>query len=64
MFALVPVQRKLEAPLLALRNQGGAIAIMTIANVTFYGFDQAGNAVAVTGLISVNFADWADEDSQ
>ena len=63
-FALVPVQRKLEAPLLALRNQGGAIAIMTIANVTFYGFDQAGNAVAVTGSISVNFADWADEDSQ
>jgi hypothetical protein len=63
-FALVPVQRKIEAPLLALRNQGGAIAIMTIANVTFYGYDQAGNAVAVTGSISVNFADWADEASQ
>ncbi len=59
-FSLVPVQRKLEAPLLALRNQGGAIAIMTIADVTFYGSDQAGNAVAVTGSISVNFADWAD----
>jgi hypothetical protein len=63
-FAIVPVQRKLEAPLLALRNQGGAIAIMTIANITFYGYDQAGNAVAVTGSISVNFADWADSDSQ
>ncbi len=60
MFALVPVQRKLEAPLLALRNHGGAMAIMTIANVTFYGYDQAGNAVSVTGSISVNFADWAD----
>ncbi len=60
-FSLVPVQRKLEAPLLALRNQGGAIAIMTIANVTFYGYDQAGNAVSVTGSISVNFADWADQ---
>ena len=59
-FSLVPVQRKLEAPLLALRNQGGAIAIMTIANVTFYGYDQAGNAVSVNGSISVNFADWAD----
>ena len=35
---------------------------MTIASVTFYGYDQAGNAVAVTGLISVNFADWADEE--
>jgi hypothetical protein len=63
-FAIVPVQRKLEAPLLALRNLGGAIAIMTIANVTFYGYDQAGNAVAVTGSISVNFADWADESTQ
>jgi hypothetical protein len=59
-FSIVPVQRKLEAPLLALRNQGGAIAIMTIANVTFYGYDQAGNAVSVTGSISVNFADWVD----
>ena len=63
-FAIVPVQRKLEAPLLALRNLGGAVAIMTIANVTFYGYDQAGNAVAVTGSISVNFADWADEAGQ
>jgi hypothetical protein len=60
-FTLVPLQRKLEAPLLALRNHGGAIAIMTIANVTFYGYDQAGNTVSVTGSISVNFADWADD---
>jgi hypothetical protein len=63
-FALVPVQRKLEAPLRALRSKGGAIAIMTIANVTFYGYDQAGNTVAVTGSISVNFADWPDESGQ
>ena len=63
-FSIVPVQRKLEAPLVTLRNLGGAIAIMTIANVTFYGYDQAGNAVSVTGSISVNFADWADESNQ
>jgi hypothetical protein len=63
-FSLVPVQRKLEAPLRGLRNGGGAIAILTIANVTFYGYDQAGNTVSVTGSITVNFADWADEDSQ
>lgn len=63
-FTIVPVQRKLEAPLRALRGGGGAVAIMTIANVTFYGYDQAGNAVAVTGSISVNFADWADEAGQ
>jgi hypothetical protein len=60
-FALVPIQRKLESPLLALRNQGGAIAILTIANVTFYGYDQAGNTVSVKGSITVNFADWADD---
>jgi hypothetical protein len=63
-FVIVPAQRKLEAPLMALRNQGGAIAIMTIANVTFYGYDQTGNTVSVTGAISVNFADWADTVSQ
>jgi hypothetical protein len=62
-FVLVPVQRKLEAPLMALRNLGGAIVISTIANVTFYGHDQAGNQVAVTGMITVNFADWADPAS-
>ncbi len=62
-FTLVPAQRKLEAPLVALRNQGGAIAIMTIANVTFYGYDQTGNTVSVTGSITVNFADWADTTS-
>jgi hypothetical protein len=30
--------------------------------MSFYGRDQAGNDVSVTGTISVNFADWADED--
>jgi hypothetical protein len=60
-FALVPAQRKLEAPLRALREGGGAIAILTMANVTFYGYDQAGNTVSVTGSITVNFADWADD---
>jgi hypothetical protein len=59
-FALVRVQAKLEAPLLALRNAGGAMVVSTIAQVTFYGQDQAGNAVSVTGNISVNFADWGD----
>jgi hypothetical protein len=64
-FTLVRVQAKLESPLMALRRPpstppGGAIAISTVANVTFYGTDQAGRAVSVTGQISVNFADWAD----
>ena len=64
-FTLVRVQAKLEAPLLALRRPsglppGGASVISTLAQITFYGADQAGRAVSVTGTISVNFADWAD----
>ncbi|MDQ3169921.1 MAG: hypothetical protein M3Q55_07285 [Acidobacteriota bacterium] len=61
-FVLVRLQAKAEAPLLALRNGSGAFAISTIAEVTFYGQDQTGHAVSVTGRISVNFADWADEE--
>lgn len=62
-FVLVRAQSKWEAPLMALRNNGspgGAVLISTLAEVTFYGQDQAGNPVSVTGNISVNFADWAD----
>lgn len=59
-FPLVRAQAKLEAPLLALRGQGGALLISTFAQVTFYGHDQSGNEVSVTGTISVNFADWGD----
>ncbi len=59
-FVLVRAQAKMEAPLLALRSAGGSMAISTIAQVTFYGNDQAGNAVSVTANISINFADWGD----
>jgi hypothetical protein len=59
-FALVRAQAKLEAPLMALRNGGGAIVLSTFAEITFYGQDQNGNTVSVTGSISVNFADWGD----
>lgn len=59
-FVLVRGQAKLEAPLKALRNGGGSIIISTIAEVTFYGTDQNGNAVSVKGTITVNFADWGD----
>jgi len=62
-FAIVRAQAKLEAPLKALRNGGGAMVISTIADVTFYGTDQNGNTVSVTGSISVNFADWGDPSS-
>ncbi len=62
-FVLVRAQAKMEAPLLALRGfGGGSVLISTIAEVTFYGHDQAGNQAAVTGHISVNFADWGDPE--
>ena len=62
-FVLVRAQAKKEAPLQALRGMGGAMLISTIAEVTFWGKDQAGNVVSVTGRISVNFADWGDPTS-
>jgi hypothetical protein len=61
-FTLVRIQAKKEAPLLALVANGGAQAISTIAEITFYGTDQAGRSVSVVGRISVNFADWGDPD--
>jgi hypothetical protein len=60
-FVLVRVQAKLEAPLSALAGGGGAVVISTLADVTFYGKDQTGRDATVTGTISVNFADWADD---
>jgi hypothetical protein len=55
-FELVRAQAKKEAPLLALANGGGQRFISTIAYVTFFGQDLAGNEVSVTGTISVNFS--------
>ena len=61
-FTIVRFQSKLEPPLIALANSGGAIVISTIAEITFFGHDQHGNAVSVTGRMSVNFADWGDPE--
>jgi hypothetical protein len=58
-FTLVRIQAKQEAPLQALAGGGGAQAISTVARVTFYGHDQTGREVTVTGNIEVDFADWA-----
>jgi hypothetical protein len=58
-FTLVRIQAKEEGPLKALRFAGGSLVISTIAKVTFYGHDQTGGEVSVTGNIEVNFADWA-----
>ncbi len=59
-FELVRHQAKLEQPLRALANFGGRLFISTIAEITFYGSDLAGNDVQASGTISVSFADYAD----
>jgi len=62
-FTLVRAQAKLEKPLVTLvGTNGGALLISTIADVTFFGKDQTGRDVTVTGSMSINFADWADPD--
>jgi hypothetical protein len=61
-FELVRIQAKQESPVINLVNNGGAQVISTIAEVVFWGRDQAGNEVMAVGSISVNFADWGDPD--
>ena len=43
-----------------MANNGGAQLISTVAEITFYGKDQAGNDVVATGTMSVNFGDFGD----
>ena len=57
-FEIVRSSAKLEAPLSPLSSNPEIIS--TIAEVTFYGRDQEGNDVSVSGLIGINFADFAD----
>jgi len=59
-FEMVRHSAKLEAPLRALRVNG--IIIQTIAEVTFYGHDQAGREVSATAKVLVDFGDFADPD--
>lgn len=63
-FEIVRNQAKLEAPLASLRGLGGAVIISTIAEVTFFGRDQAGNEVTANASLSVNFADFADPEEE
>ena len=57
-FDIVRNVAKLEAPLSTLRT--GETFISTIAEVTFYGHDQAGNELSVTGTIGITFGNFAD----
>jgi hypothetical protein len=55
-FELVRNLAKREAPLRDLRTSG--VTLSTVATVTFYGRDQAGNDVIATGSIAVNFGNF------
>jgi hypothetical protein len=59
-FEIVRHQAKLEQPLRSLASFGGRLFISTIAEITFYGTDQVGNAVQAKAMISVSFSDYAD----
>jgi hypothetical protein len=59
-FEMVRHHQKLEQPLISLARFGGRIFIATMAEITFYGQDQIGNAVQAKANISVSFGDYAD----
>lgn len=59
-FDLVRHSMKEEPPLSNLVGGGGFGELSTIAEITLYGRDQAGNEVSVMGMITVNFADFGD----
>lgn len=61
-FEIVRHQQKLEQPLRSLASLGGRLFISTIAEITFYGFDQAGNALQAKATINVSFSDYADPE--
>jgi hypothetical protein len=42
---------------------GGMQMLHAIAEVTFYGRDQAGNEVTAVGNINISFGDFADPES-
>jgi hypothetical protein len=58
-FELVRHVTKMESPLAELATNPGVIT--TIAEVTFYGRDQVGNDVTVSGTIQVDFGNFGDQ---
>jgi hypothetical protein len=60
-FTLVRIQAKQEPPLSGLLASPAGV-LSTIAEITFFGHDQAGREVIVTGNIGIDFANWGDPD--
>jgi hypothetical protein len=61
-FDLVRHANKAEPPLRSLRGLGGQLIIATVAEISFFGRDQNGNEVTVTGSMGVTFGDFPDEE--
>ena len=61
-FELVRHAAKIESPLVQLISN--PTFLTTLAEVTFYGRDQAGHEVSTSGLIQVNFGNFEDSVSQ
>ena len=59
-FIIVRSQAKKEAPLAALADDFRVLSV--IAEITFYGQDQTGREVSVTGNIGIHFANHGDPD--
>jgi hypothetical protein len=57
-FQIVRHTAKQEAPLASLANNPDVIS--TIAEVTFYGQDQAGNEISARGQIGIDFGNFGD----
>jgi hypothetical protein len=57
-FEMVRVTAKQETPLVQLVGSG--VFMTTIADVTFYGKDQVGNDVSVTGSLQIDFGNFGD----
>ena len=57
-FDLVRHDAKSESPLVQLKSNG--VVISTLAEVTFYGKDQTGNEVSVSGTIQIDFGNFGD----
>jgi len=59
-FTLVRIQAKEEPPLAGLAYN--AVALSTIAEITFFGHDQTGREVITVAQIGVTFANWGDPE--
>jgi len=59
-FELVRHTSKQEAPLAELRSS--SVIISTVADITFYGRDMAGNEIAATGSIGILFGNFGDPE--